>query len=80
MEHTLKNALKAKKFLIQDGFSEDDFTDAIQDDVEIGYLIGEPLLIDEDGFAKSSIELWTEKLFWDKHQDSYLDYMLENVL
>ena len=80
MEHTLENALKAKKFLIEDGFSEDDFTDAIQDDVEIGYLIGEPLLIDEDGFAKSSIELWTEKLFLEKNADAYIDYMNENVL
>lgn len=77
MEHTLANAQEAKKLLIEEGFNKSDFTEAVQEDVDLGYLIGEPLIIDEDGFAKSALELYNEKLFWDKHGDDYVDYMLE---
>lgn len=80
MEHTLANAQEAKKLLIEEGFNESDFTEAVQEDVDLGYLIGEPLIIDEDGFAKSALELYNEKLFWDKHGDDYVDYMLENCI
>lgn len=80
MEHTLENTHEAKKLLIEQGFNDSDFTEATQDDVELGYLIGEPLLIDEDGFAKSALELYNEKFFWDKHGDDYVDYMLENCI
>ena len=79
MEYTLENTLKAKKSLIEIGFAEDDFYPADEIDVECGRINGEPIIKNgEDG--KSAFELWTEKLFWDEHEDYYVDYMLKNCI
>lgn len=76
LEHTLENCHKAKKLLIETGsFSENDFENATQCDVELGYIIGEPLLFSNDDFT-SALKLWNEKVFWDTHEDSYVDFML----
>ncbi len=76
LEHTLENCHKAKKLLIETGsFSENDFENATQCDVELGYIIGEPLLFSDDDFT-SALKLWNEKVFWDTHEDSYVDFML----
>lgn len=42
--HTLDNCLFAKQELIKQGFTEEDFYSADEDYLEIGYLIGEPML------------------------------------
>ncbi len=78
MEYTLENTIKAKKNLIADGFKEEDFYPANDLDVECGRIKGEPILVkNEDG--KSAFELWSEKIFWDENEDSYLDYMIKNL-
>jgi hypothetical protein len=67
LEHTLENCHKAKKLLIETGsFSENDFENATQCDVELGYIIGEPLLFSDDDLT-SALKLWNEKVFWDTH-------------
>lgn len=74
LEHTLENCYKAKKHLIETGsFFENDFENATQCDVE--YIIGEPLLFSDDDFT-SALKLWNEKVFWDTHEDSSVDFML----
>lgn len=73
MEHTLENTLKAKKFLIEEGFSENDFYTATEDYVEAGYLLGEPLIKNNDDFITSAFELWKDKTFWEEHGEKIFD-------
>jgi hypothetical protein len=76
LEHTLENCHKAKKLLIETGsFSQNDFKNATQCDVELGYIVGEPLLFSDDNFT-SALKLWNEKVFWDTHEDSHVEFML----
>ncbi|WP_431471927.1 hypothetical protein I5168_12010 [Nonlabens sp. SCSIO 43208] len=77
MKYTLENTMKAKSSLIENGFKEDDFYPANEMDVECGRIKGEPVIKkDEDG--KTAFELWSEKLFWDENEDSYLKYWTHN--
>lgn len=78
MEHTLENALKAKELLIKDGMCEDDFSEATQDDIEVGYILGEPLIIKGEDCI-SALDCWKDKVFWDKHSDDYVDFMLKQT-
>lgn len=69
LEHTIENCNNAKKFLIETGsFTEEDFENATQFDVECGYLLGEPLLCNGDD-CTSALKLWNEKIFWDTHEE-----------
>lgn len=72
--HTLENCLYAKEELLKDGFPEERFFYATNDEVEIGYLLGEPLLSFDD-FIKSALELYKEKCFSeDEDEDAMLDF------
>lgn len=79
MEYTLENTLEAKKSLMKEGFNEEDFYPADDIDVECGCLLGEPMLKNSDD-GQSAFELWKDKLFWDEHEDDYVDYMLKNCI
>ncbi len=76
LEHTLENCHKAKKLLIETGsFFENNFQEATKMYVELGYILGEPLLFSDDD-CTSALKLWNEKVFWGTHEDSYVDFML----
>jgi hypothetical protein len=76
LEYTLENCHKAKKLLIETAsFTEENFVNATQCDVECGYILGEPLILNGDD-CTSALKLWNEKVFWDTHEDSYVDFML----
>lgn len=75
MIYTLEEALKAKEELIKLGITEKDFYPADEVDTECGFLLGEPLLCDDD-FSVSAYQLYKDKLFWEEHEDDYIDYML----
>ena len=75
-KYTLEDALKAKEELIKLGMPENDFYFADEIDTECGFLLGEPLLADDD-FAVSAYRMYTDKLFWDEHEDNYIDFILE---
>jgi hypothetical protein len=78
--HTLENCLFAKQELMKQGFKEEDFYLADKDYLEIGYLVGEPMLIKTDAFCKSAHELWKEFQWTDDDDDNMLDYYIENGL
>lgn len=75
--HTLDNCFFAKQELIKQGFTEGDFFLADEDYLEIGYLLGEPMLNTNDDFSKSALELWKESELSQQDDDSYFDYWLE---
>ena len=54
--HTLENCLFAKQELMKQGFKEDDFYLADEYYLEIGYLVGEPMMKTNDDFCKSALE------------------------
>lgn len=75
MDTHLNTSLKAKNQLIQLGFDDSDFSEATQDDVEVGYTLGEYLLISEDS-CKSAIELLDEINFWKENEENYINFMI----
>lgn len=74
-KYTIKEALKAKEELIKLGMPEEDFFYADAIDEECGFLLGEPLLSNDD-FAVSAYQLYLDKLFYEKHEEDFIDYML----
>jgi hypothetical protein len=76
LEHTLENSIKAKEYLESKHGMK--FIKATPTDVELGYLLGEYLII-IDEFAKTAIEIYNEKVFWENHEDSYIDHMMSNL-
>lgn len=76
MEYTLENCFLAKRMLIIDGFSEDSFSYADDYDTELGYILGEPLLTNEDDCI-SAFNLWQQVINWSQEDDdAYADYVL----
>lgn len=61
--HTLENCLFAKQELMKDGFTEDNFYYANIDDVEVGLLIGEPIMKSNDDDCVTALELYKQKCF-----------------
>ena len=68
--HTLENCLFAKQELIKDGFSEDDFYYADIDDVEVGLILGEPILKSNDDCI-TALELYKQKCFSEDEDEMY---------
>lgn len=77
MKYTLEEAFKAKEELIKLGMPEEDFFLADEIDEECGFLLGEPLLCHDD-FNVSAYNLYKDKLFYEEHEEDYIDYMLKN--
>lgn len=75
--HTLDNCFFAKQELIKKGFTEGDFFLADEDYLDIGYLLGEPMLNSNDDFFKSALQLWKELELSQQDDDSFFDYWLE---
>lgn len=78
--HTLENCLFAKQELMKQGFKEDDFYLADEDYLEIGYLVGEPMIKTEDDFCKSALELYKDSQWSEEDDNNMLDYYIENEL
>lgn len=74
--HTLENCLFAKQELLKDGFLEDDFYlhDASYSDT---YLDNEPMMVTNDDFSKSALDLYKDKCFSEEEDD---DRMIEYFL
>ena len=75
--HTLENCLNAKKELVKLGLKEDDFYLADEEYLEIGYLLGEPMIKTNDDFCKSALELYKERQWTDEDDDNLWDYYKE---
>lgn len=78
--HTLENCLNAKKELMKLGWQESDFYLADEDYLEIGYLVGEPMLKTNDDFCKSALELYKERQWSEEDDKNMLYYYIENGL
>ncbi|WP_130736890.1 hypothetical protein [Flavobacterium sp. J27] len=78
--HTLENCLFAKQELMNKGFKENYFYLADEDYLEIGYLVGEPMIKTDDDFCKSAHELWKESQWSEEDDNNMLDYYIENGL
>lgn len=78
--HTLENCLFAKQELMKQGFKEGDFYLADEDYLEIGYLVGEPMMKTNDDFCKSALELYKDSQWSEEDDDNMLDYYIENGL
>jgi len=79
MEHTIENCLEAKKKLIELGYyTENDFVEADSMDVEVGYILSEPLLKTNDDSMKSAFEFYSDVLFWAENEDDYIDFCIES--
>ena len=77
LDHTIENCFKAKRLLIENTcLVESDFIYADNWDTELGYIEGEPLLISEDD-CKSALDMWNDKLFWDEHEEDYINFMID---
>jgi hypothetical protein len=79
-EHTIENCFLAKSKLIEKGFTEEDFYIADEDYTEVGYLVGEPMLITNDDFCKSALELYKESLCSQEDDDNMVDFYIEKGL
>lgn len=78
--HTLESCLFAKQELMKQGFKEGDFYLAYEDYLEIGYLVGEPMMKTNDDFSKSALELYKDSQWSEEDDDNMLDYYIENGL
>lgn len=78
--HTLENCLFAKQELMKQGFKEGDFYLADEDYLEIGYLVGEPMMKTNDDFCKSALELYKDSQWSEEDDDNMIDYYIENEL
>jgi hypothetical protein len=78
--HTLENCLFAKQELMKQGFKEDNFYLADEDYLEIGYLVGEPMIKTNDDFCKSALELYKDSQWSEEDDNNMLDYYIENGL
>lgn len=79
--HTIENCLFAKQELLKDGFSEDDFYYADSDDVEVGLLIGEPIMKSNDDDCVTALELYKQKCFSEEEdEDKMIEFFLREGL
>lgn len=77
--YTIEECLNAKTELIKRGFNkEDDFYAAGEDYIEIGYLLGEPMLKTNDDDCKSALELYTESQWTEADDNNMVDFYIEN--
>ena len=80
MEYNLENAIKAKNCLIEKGFNESDFYEAQGVDIEVGYILNEPMIITNNEDMKSAFELFNDTAPTNKEVDNYLDFLFPNGL
>lgn len=73
--HTLENCLFAKQELMKEGFKEDDFYYANEDDVEVGLLLGEPIKKTNDDDCLTALEMYKNKCFSEEvDEDEMYDF------
>lgn len=77
--HTLENCLFAKQELMKKGWKEDDFYlhNASYSD---SYLDNEQMLVTNDDYSVSALELYTQRFFSEEHDKDMVDYYIENGL
>ena len=73
--HTLENCLFAKQELMIYGFSEENFYYADADDVEVGLILGEPIMKSNDDDCVTALELYKQKCFSEEvDEDEMYDF------
>jgi hypothetical protein len=73
--HTLENCLFAKQELMKEGFLEEDFYYANEDDLEVGLLLGEPIKKTNDDDCLTALEMYKNKCHSEEvDEDEMYDY------
>jgi hypothetical protein len=78
-DHTLQNCNNAKAQLIEMGYNDpEDFYEAGEDYIEIGFLVGEPMLITNDDDCYSALDAFKDILLGEENADNMVDFYIEN--
>lgn len=78
--HTLENCIDAKTQLIGMGLNDpEDFYEADEDYIEIGYLLGEPMLKTNDDDTFSALEAFKATQWSEEDDNNMVDFYTENV-